>query len=108
RYASARGVRTLTTQCYEIERATPYQPIVDLLTQVLEITPTENLKKVPSVSLAEIAALVPALAQRVPVPVLSADFPEARQARLLRAAAELFDACAAGGQLVLIIDDLQW
>ncbi len=108
RVARARGVRTLATQCYQIERATPYQPVVDLLTQVLDLTPAASLQKLASISLAEIAALVPALEQRVHVPMLSNDFPEARQARLLRAVTELFDVCAAGGQLIVIVDDLQW
>jgi len=60
------------------------------------------------VSLAEIAALVPSLAERVPVPRLSADFPEARRARLFRAIAQLLDVLAGGRQLVVVVDDVQW
>ena len=82
RQARTRGTATLATKCYEIESATPYQPVVDLVTQALELMPTAALHKLPPVSLAEIAALVPAVAQRVTVPVLSADLPEARRARL--------------------------
>ena len=39
RNAGARGVRTIAAQCYQIERATPYQPVVALLTQALDLTP---------------------------------------------------------------------
>jgi predicted ATPase/DNA-binding XRE family transcriptional regulator len=107
-YARARGLWTLGTNCYEIERATPYQPIIDLVTQALELAPAATLERLARVSLAEIAALVPAIAQRVAVPVLSADFPEARQARLFRAIGQLFEALAGGRQLIVMVDDIQW
>jgi predicted ATPase/DNA-binding XRE family transcriptional regulator len=108
RYARARGLWTLATNCYEIERAMPYQPVIDLVTQALELAPSATLQKLVPVSLAEIAALVPAVAQRIALPGLSADFPEARQARLFRAIAQLFEALAGGRQLVVMVDDIQW
>ncbi len=109
RYARTNGLATLTTRCYEFERAMPYQPVIDLVTQALERTPVAALQNLPPVSLAEIAALVPAVAERVAVPGLSADFPEARQARLFRAIVQLLEARAgAGRQLVVMIDDVQW
>jgi len=109
RYARMRDLYTLTTNCYEIERAMPYQPVINLVTQALERAPATLLQKLPPVSLAEIAALVPAVAERVAVPGLSADFPEARQARLFRAIVQLLEAYAgAGRQLVVMVDDIQW
>jgi tetratricopeptide (TPR) repeat protein/transcriptional regulator with XRE-family HTH domain len=107
-YSRARGLCTLATNCYEIERAMPYQPVIDLVTKALELATKETLQKLAPVSLAEIAALVPAVAERVAVPSLSADFPEARQARLFRAIVQLFEALAVGRQLVVMVDDLQW
>jgi tetratricopeptide (TPR) repeat protein len=107
-YARGRGLRTLATRCYEIERAMPYQPVIDLVTQAAELAPAATLQKLAPVSLAEIAALVPALAERVAVPRLSSDFPEARRARLFRAIAQLLEALAGGRQLVVLVDDLQW
>ena len=107
-YARGRGLRTLTTRCYEIERAMPYQPVIDLVTQAAELAPAVTLQKLAPVSLAEIAALVPALAERVAVPRLSSDFPEARRARMFRAIAQLLEALAGGRQLVVMVDDLQW
>ena len=108
RYCAARGLCTLATNCYEIERAMAYQPIIDLVGKALELAPGEALQKLAPVSLAEIAALVPGVAERIAVPSLSADFPEARQARLFRAIVQLFGALAGGRQLVVMIDDLQW
>ena len=108
RQARARGAATLATNCYEIEAAMPYQPVIDLVMQALELSPTAVLHNVPPVSLAEIAALVPDVAQRMAVPALSADLPEARQARLFHAIVQLFDALAATRHLLVFVDDLQW
>jgi tetratricopeptide (TPR) repeat protein len=108
RYCAARGLCTLATNCYEIERAMAYQPVIDLVGKALELAPREALQKLAPVSLAEIAALVPAVAERIAVPSLSADFPEARQARLFNAIVQLFAVLAGGRQLVVMIDDLQW
>lgn len=108
RYCAARDLCTLATNCYEIERAMPYQPVIDLAGKALELASKEALQKLAPVSLAEIAALVPAVAERVAVPSLSADFPEARQARRFGAVVQLFESVAAGRQIVVMIDDLQW
>jgi tetratricopeptide (TPR) repeat protein len=109
RYARTRRLATLSTNCYEIERAMPYQPVINLVTQALDCAPAAVLQKLPPVSLAEIAALVPAVAERVAVPRLSADFPEARRARLFRAIVQFLEAYAgAGRQLVVMVDDIQW
>ena len=109
RYAKRRGLIILDTRCYEFERAMAYQPVVDLATQALELASDSVLRKLPPVSLAEIAALVPAAAGRFAhLPPLSADFPEARQARLFRALLQLFDALACGRPLLVTVDDLQW
>lgn len=107
-YARSRGLRTLATRCYEIERAMPYQPVIDLVTQAAEPAPAAALQTLAPVSLAEIAALVPSVVERVAVPGLSSDFPEARRARLFRAIAQLLEAVAGGRQLVVMVDDLQW
>lgn len=108
-YAQQRALPTLVTNCYEIERAIAYQPVIDLATQACEAVPEARLRKITPILLAEIAALVPAMAERlVDLPPLSVDFPEARQARLFRALIQLFDALAQDRQLIVMIDDIQW
>ncbi len=107
-YCTSRELRTLVTNCYEIERATAYQPVIDLVSKALEHTTAETLGRLPPVSLAEIAALVPGVAERSPVQSLSADFPQARQARLFQAIVQFFEAAAEGRQLVVMVDDIQW
>ncbi len=109
RFAAAQHVPTLATQCYEIERATPYQPVIDLVTRALERLSDVALHTLAPVSLAELAALVPEIAERMPgLPPLSNDFPEARQARLPRAVDQLLEAMRGGEAFILMVDDIQW
>jgi tetratricopeptide (TPR) repeat protein/transcriptional regulator with XRE-family HTH domain len=109
RHAESLGLHAIATNCYEIERAIPYQPIINLVMRALERTPPSALSKLSPVSLAELAALIPAVAQRYPqLPELSRDFPEARQARLSHAIGQLFEAARHGRRAILVVDDIQW
>ena len=109
RHARALGLPTLATHCYEIERATPYQPVLDLVTRALDQVPDFALRTLAPVSLAELAALVPEITERAPgLPALSNDFPAVRQARLPRAVDQLFEAARGGRPLILMVDDIQW
>lgn len=109
RYAHAQDLPTLTTNCYEIERAIAYQPVIDLVTRVLNRISTAALRTLAPVSLAELAALVPEIGERFPdLPQLSSDFPEARQARLSRAVNQLLEASREGRPAVFMVDDTQW
>ncbi|NDP40221.1 MAG: AAA family ATPase [Rhodoferax sp.] len=108
-YAQQRALPVLATNCYEIEHAIAYQPVIDLATQACRTAPEERLRQITPTLLAEIAALVPAMTDRLlDLQPLSADYPEARQARLFQALAKLFDALAQGRQLIVMIDDIQW
>ena len=109
RYAHAHDLPTLATNCYEIERAMPYQPVIDLITRVLDRVSDAALRTLSPVSVAELAALVPEVGERFPdLPQLSNDFPEARQARLSRAVDQLIEASRGGRPIVLMVDDIQW
>ena len=107
---SSADLPTLATNCYEIERAMPYQPVIDLATQALDLAcRAAALRTIAPVSLAEIAALVPAMAERLPgLPQLSTDFPEARQARLFRALVSSSRPWRDGRQSIVMVDDIQW
>lgn len=109
RYAHVRDLPIFATNCYEIERAIPYQPVIDLVTRALDRVSDVALRTLAPVSLAELAALVPEVGERVPeLPRLSNDFPEARQARLCRAVDQLIEASRGGRPAVLMVDDIQW
>ena len=109
RHARQQPVVALTTNCYEIEGAIAYQPVIDLVTQACQALSESRLRMIAPILLAEIASLAPAMAARlVDLPPLSVDFPEARQARLFNALVQLFDALAQDRRLMLTIDNIQW
>ena len=109
RHAQQQAVVTLTTNCYEIEGAIAYQPVIDLVTQACQALSESRLRMIAPILLAEIASLAPAMAARLAdLPPLSVDFPEARQARLFNALVQLFDALAQDRRLLLTIDNIQW
>jgi predicted ATPase len=106
RYAHTPDLPVLATNCYEIERAMRYQPVIDLITHVLDRVSAATLRSLAAISLAE---LVPEVGERFPdLPRLSNDFPEARQARLSRAVDQLLEASRGGRPAVPIVDDIQW
>ena len=108
-YARVNDLPTLATNCYEIERAMPYQPVIDLVTRALDRISDAALRSLAPVSLAELAALVPEVGERFPdLPQLSNDFPEARLARLSRAVDQLIEASRGGRPAILMVDDIQW
>jgi len=109
RYAHTQEFLTLATNCYEIERAMPYQPVIDLVTRALDHVSDAALHALAPVSLAELASLVPEVGERISgLPQLSNDFPEARQARLSRAVDQLLEAWRGGRPAVFMVDDIQW
>ncbi len=109
RHAESVGLHALVASCYEIEQGMPYQPVIELVTQALDRCASGTLSRLPPISLAEIASLVPTVAERVPdLPVLSTQLPEARQARLFRAIEQLFDALTGSGPLIIVVDDIHW
>jgi tetratricopeptide (TPR) repeat protein/transcriptional regulator with XRE-family HTH domain len=108
-YAQQRALPILVTNCYEIEHAMAYQPVIALATQACQTASEERLRQITPTLLAEIAALVPTMTERLlDLQPLSADYPEARQARLFQALVQLFDTLAQGRQLMVLVDDIQW
>lgn len=108
-YARAQDLPSFSTNCYELERAMPYQPIIDLVTRTLDRVSDAALGTINPVSLAELAALVPEIGERFPnLPQLSNDFPEARQARLSRALDQFIEVSRGARPAILMVDDIQW
>ncbi len=108
RRCRAAGSPVLAARCYEIERAMPYQPVIDVAAQALGCATDQALQKLQPVAIAEIAALVPSLHERVPVAALSADFPEARKSRLFTALVQLLITLPGTRPATVTIDDIQW
>jgi predicted ATPase len=108
-YARQRGIQTLMSSCYQIEQSTPFQPVVDVVDQVVRSWPAEALGVLAPAALAEIAALTPEVATRFPgLPEPASGLDEARQARLFKALAQLFTVVAGGPGLLWVVDDIHW
>lgn len=108
-FSRAHGVWTLFVNCYQIEQVIPYQPVVDLVKQVLTAEPVDRLRDLSPISLAELALLVPDIARRFPnLPTPTTDLLEARQARLFGALLQLIDTYAGYRRLMLAVDDIHW
>ena len=109
RLAQDNGMRTLITKCYQLEQMMPYQPVINLLHQVLEQVPGETIRSVPLASLSDIATLVPELMNLVPeLPAPVPGLDETRQARLFRALTQLLKGIAGKQGLFLAVDDIHW
>ena len=109
RLARGHGLPVCKARCYEIERAIPYQSVMELVAHTVEHTPSAALEKLGKISLAELSALVPAISERfTDLPELARDFPEARQARLSHAVGQLLEVARGEHPLVLLVDDAQW
>ena len=108
-FALEQGLSTLTVQCYQVEQAMPYQPIIDLAREVVEDWPAETLLRLPAVWLTEIATLLPEIANAVPdLPAIPADADGSQQGRLFQALVQLFVTIANDGGLMLTFDDIHW
>lgn len=87
----------------------PYQPIVEMLEQLVEHAPVDLLAAHVAERGAVLARLVPALRRRVALPgVSSVRDPETERALLGGAIAALLAAAAEQRPLVLVMDDLHW
>ncbi len=107
-YASSRGFFWLEGR-YANEGNMPYQAWVEAVRGFLRSAPPELLEKVPLPYGAELARLVPEVAERLgQMPSLPSIGPEEERLRLLEAQTGFFCAIAGEQPLVLFLDDLQW
>jgi tetratricopeptide (TPR) repeat protein len=108
-WAGAQGADVLSGRAFETGGRVPYQPLVDALRPRLERETTLS-KLLSDVWLAELARLLPELAERHPnLPLTGGDEAGAR-VRLFEAVARLIQSLAARARrpVVLFVDDVQW
>jgi ABC-type oligopeptide transport system substrate-binding subunit/DNA-binding SARP family transcriptional activator len=101
------GVRVLWGRCYEFERAMPYQPIAEALRTVLPTLTPSELAAIPGGSLAEVARLVPEVAEVQPGLEGSPE-PDQEQARLCDGVTRFLAALSSHGALLIVLEDLHW
>jgi predicted ATPase/DNA-binding SARP family transcriptional activator len=108
--APGKGFRSLTAQCYQLEQALPYQPLIDVARQMME---TDNQwQQLDSVWLRELALLVPEM-EEAAVAAMTSEPPseeldESQQGRLFQAIFHLFTNTAKRNKLLLIVEDIHW
>jgi len=104
------GYRVLSAHCYHVEQAMPYQPLIDLVRQVMAY---DGLwKQLAPVWLRELAILVPEMeetaAAATTVSSPSDELDESQQGRLYQAIFQLFAKQAQQGKLLFVIEDIHW
>jgi predicted ATPase/DNA-binding SARP family transcriptional activator len=108
-FAGAHGLETLVAQCYQVEQTVPYLPVTAMVRSIVARVPPEELRRIPKVWLAEVAALVPEIEEAVPgVPAALADVDESRQGRLFQALEHLLDSFTDDLGLAIVVDDIHW
>lgn len=107
-YARRQEMLVLATDCYQVEQAIPYQPVVELLEQALAAAPANRFLALPPAYLAELATLSPELRELAPGLPAAADDLSARQARQLRALHQCLELLAGDAGLALAVDDVHW
>ncbi|NOZ70614.1 MAG: AAA family ATPase [Chloroflexi bacterium] len=108
--AHRQGFHLLSAQCYQVEQAMPYQPLIDLIRQL--IAHDDHWQQLAPVWLRELAILVPEIedvAIAATTAVSPSDEPEeSRQGRLFQAIYHLFEDQAGRHKLLLVVEDIHW
>ena len=108
RAAHGRGARVLWGRCDE-ERTVPYQPIVQAFGQLAAQIPREALRALVDGWAADLARLVPGLAQRLgDLPAALSSDPDTQRYRLYEGTASVVNALSRTAPLLIVVDDLHW
>jgi class 3 adenylate cyclase len=105
RRAYDKGTTVLWGRCSE-DTLAAYQPFVEALDHVVAASPLHELRALTGQGTADLALLVPRLAERLPTRRDATDEPDRRV--LFDAAASCLAALAARRPLMVVIDDLHW
>jgi ABC-type oligopeptide transport system substrate-binding subunit/DNA-binding SARP family transcriptional activator len=104
-----RGARLLWGRCYEFERILPYQPFAEALQAALPLLIPDELGDLSPWAIAEVARLVPEMAEYRGDPLASEPVdPDQQQARLFDGVTRFLAQMSTRGALVMVLDDLHW
>ena len=108
--ASQTGFQSLVAQCYQMEQALPYQPLIDLARQMMENG--HHWRQLAPVWLRELALLVPEMEEIAAAAVTTEppveELDEIQQGRLFQAIFHLFTNMADQNKLFIVIEDIHW
>ena len=110
RYARSRGLSTLATNCYQIERAIPYQPVIDLVTRVFDHAPAGRTAPLGAVVTGRTGRLGASRGGRLSRVCRACPTTFRRRARhaCFARVDQLLEAARQGRPLILTVDDVQW
>lgn len=110
RLGSQNGFQSLAAQCYQMEQALPYQPLIDLARQMMEND--HDWQQLAPFWLRELALLVPEMEEVAAAAMTTEpqadELDESQQGRLFQAIFHLFKNKADQHKLLLVIEDIQW
>jgi len=108
-HAGLRDIRVLWGRCYEGDGAPPFWPWVQVIRAAVRGQEPDALLAELGSAAADIAALVPAVRERLPgLPVAPSVEPAQARFRLFDSITAFLTGAAARQPLVLILDDLHW
>jgi predicted ATPase len=109
-HADQQGFQTMSAYCYQVEQSMPYQPLIDLVHQVMSCD--DRWQQLAPVWLRELAVLVPEIGEAVTAAtgsiLPSDDLAESQQVRLFQAIFNLFANQAKHNKLLLVVEDIFW
>ena len=104
-YAHLRGVRVLSTKCYE--GGSPYEPVVRMLREYLRLSPEVEVRQALGDYAIDLARLVPEVRQRLGgLPEGISLPPEQERARLFESVTRVFSTVSRTAPLLLFVDDI--
>ncbi|MGB3712816.1 MAG: AAA family ATPase, partial [Candidatus Promineifilaceae bacterium] len=106
--AHGHGFQRLIVHCYQVEQSMPYQPLIDLMRQVM--ASDDRWQRLAPVWLRELAVLLPEMGE-VAAEITAVTFPsiepdENRPGRLFQAIFHLFAEQADKDRLLLVVEDI--
>ena len=108
--ALRQGFHLFSANCYQVEQTMPYQPLIELVRQVMACD--DHWQQLAPVWLRELAILVPEMGETATDTTAIApptDEPdESQQARIFQAIFHLFAKHADRYKMLMVVDDIHW
>jgi predicted ATPase len=107
KYVKDRGGRTLVGHCYEEgSLSLPYLPFIQALSGYVRDRRIDELRDELGPGIADVARIVPAVGERIPVEMPAPDDPECDRWRLQQAVTDFIRRASSATPMLLVLEDL--
>ena len=107
--AADSGIPVYQGNCFEMDRALPYAPVLDLLRRTFAACPPEEVAAKVGPAAGEVVKLLPELASLLPDVAPSPRLePEQEKRRLFEALTGMLLRCADNGPALIVVEDVHW